>query len=81
MAVSDTSQQYLATFSLKTNSFLAVKEVMHTSEDGEFKGIDALAISANEKHVYFADNWTNDMHIRDIGTLKEVSVKKGQYFI
>ncbi|KAK3084596.1 hypothetical protein FSP39_016054 [Pinctada imbricata] len=77
MVVTDTTQQHLAIFSLKSRSFVGAGQVMTSDADGEYMSIDALTISANEKQVYFTDSWTNDIRTLDIAKFEEVSVKKG----
>lgn len=78
MVVTDSTQQHISVFSLKQKTFVCTRQVFTDDAKGDPLTVDAMAISADERQVFYCDCYTNDLHIADINTLKDVKVHKGQ---
>lgn len=78
MVVTDSTQQHISVFSLKQKTSVCTRQVFTDDAKGDPLTVDAMAISADERQVFYCDCYTNDLHIADINTLKDVKVHKGQ---
>ncbi|XP_022342057.2 NACHT and WD repeat domain-containing protein 2-like isoform X2 [Crassostrea virginica] len=78
MVVTDSEQQHISVFSLKQKTFVCTVQVFTKPANGDTYTVDAIAISADERHVCYCDCFTNDLHIADINTLKDIKVHKGE---
>ena len=78
MVVTDSEQQHISVFSLKQKTFVCTVQVFTKPANGDTYTVDAIAISADERHVCYCDCFTNDLHIADINTLKDIKVHKGK---
>lgn len=78
MVVTDSTQQHISVFSLKQKTFVCTRQVFTDDAKGDPLTVDAMAISADERQVFYCDCYTNDLHIADINTLKDVKVHKGK---
>lgn len=78
MVVTDATQQHISVFSLKQKTFVCTRQVFTDDAKGDPLTVDAMTISADERQVFYCDCYTNDLHIADINTLKDVKVHKGK---